>query len=78
MDGSHYVSYGQINPRSSNSLIVGVNPDSSSSDLLAKNIDAKSNTSFVGSSLAETILDQPLKQKIMFFSNSRAFNVILQ
>lgn len=70
MDGSHYVSYGQINPRSSNSLIVGVNPDSSSSDLLAKNIDAKSNTSVVGSSLAETILDQPLKQKIMVFSNS--------
>lgn len=63
-DGSHYVTYGPSNVRSSNALIVGVNADSIADNLLTQNTILNSNATIIGSSLAQSIFDVPLKQKI--------------
>ncbi|MCL2643730.1 MAG: ABC transporter permease [Candidatus Bathyarchaeota archaeon] len=78
---SHYVTYGRSNVRSSTALIVGVNPHSIADNLLTQNMPLNSNTTtttttIVGSSLAQNIFDNPLKQKIAldsYNSSSREF-----
>jgi ABC-type antimicrobial peptide transport system permease subunit len=63
-DGSHYVTYGRSNVRSSNALIVGINAHYVADNLLTQNMLLNSNTTIIGSSLAQSIFDNPLKQKI--------------
>jgi len=63
-DGSHYVWYGRSDVRSSKALIMGVNTDSIADNLLTQNMLLNSNTTIIGSSLAQSIFDNPLKQKI--------------
>lgn len=68
-DGSHYVTYGRANVRSSTALIVGVNANSTADNLLTKSMLLNSDTTVIGSSLAQSIFDNPLKQKITINSN---------
>jgi len=64
-DGNHYVQYGRSNVRSSNALIMGVNSVSVVDNLLTQNdVLLSSNATIIGSSLAQSIFDNPLKQKI--------------
>jgi ABC-type antimicrobial peptide transport system permease subunit len=79
VDGS-YVSYGDTVPRSSSSLIVGVDPDYVVDNLLTQKEvlnSSNSSTTVIGSSLAETIFDSPLKQKIEIFSKDSSTNQVL-
>jgi ABC-type antimicrobial peptide transport system permease subunit len=62
--GPHYVTYGRSNVRSSSALIIGVNANSIADNLLTQNMLLNSNTTIIGSSLAQHIFDYPLKQKI--------------
>jgi ABC-type antimicrobial peptide transport system permease subunit len=67
--GSYYVTYGRSDVRSSAALIVGVNADSVADNLLTQNAFLNSNSTIVGSSLAQSIFDNPVKQKIVMNSN---------
>jgi ABC-type antimicrobial peptide transport system permease subunit len=67
--GSHYVTYGQSNVRSSDALIIGINTNSMVDNLWMQNMHIDANTTIIGSTLSESIFDNPLKQKIALDSN---------
>lgn len=75
-DGStEYITYGQSPPRSSTALIVGVDPNNTIEDLgwNTSNTDA----TVIGTSLADTIFDVPLKQEIQIYNNNPSANVVM-
>jgi len=74
-DGSRYVTYGRANVRSSDALIIGVNANSTVDNLFTQSMLSDLNATIIGSSLAQSIFDNPLKQKIAIDSNDSSSRV---